>query len=85
MNRYHNNNLDRFIKLYHSKINNEWYEEHTFGAILIKVLKTENLDSYLDLDISLEEYINYLNLAREIIQKNGLTRLGDDDKILPEE
>jgi chromosome partitioning protein len=29
--------------------------------------------------------INYLNLAREIIQKNGLTRLSDDDKILPEE
>lgn len=29
--------------------------------------------------------INYLNLAREIIQKNGLTRLSNEDKTLPEE
>jgi chromosome partitioning protein len=29
--------------------------------------------------------INYLNLAREILQKNGLTRLSNDEKTLPEE
>ena len=26
--------------------------------------------------------INYLNLAREILQKNGLTRMADADKII---
>jgi chromosome partitioning protein len=27
--------------------------------------------------------INYLNLAREILQKNGLTQMEESDKIIP--
>jgi len=27
--------------------------------------------------------INYLNLAREILQKNNLTRIREEDKIIP--
>jgi len=33
-------------------------------------------------DASSKGAINYLNLAREILQKNGLTRLSDSDKII---
>ncbi|MBL7882825.1 MAG: ParA family protein, partial [Bacteroidia bacterium] len=33
-------------------------------------------------DASGKGAINYLNLAREILQKNGLTRLNDSEKII---
>jgi chromosome partitioning protein len=33
-------------------------------------------------DASSKGAINYLNLAREILQKNGLTKLGEDEKII---
>lgn len=34
-------------------------------------------------DASSKGAINYLNLAREILQKNGLTKLSDEEKIIP--
>ena len=33
-------------------------------------------------DASGKASINYLNLARELLQKNGLTRMNDEEKII---
>lgn len=34
-------------------------------------------------DASSKGALNYLNLAREILQKNGLTKISNEEKIIP--
>lgn len=41
--------------------------------------------SVLHYDASSKGAVNYLNLARELMQKNGMTRIAEDDKILTNE
>jgi chromosome partitioning protein len=65
------------------------FQQMVFDTIIQRNTKLGEAPSFGETiimhDATSKGAINYLNLAREIIQKNGLTRLGDDDKILPEE
>jgi chromosome partitioning protein len=65
------------------------FQQMVFDTIIQRNTKLGEAPSFGETiimhDATSKGAINYLNLAREIIQKNGLTRLSDDDKILPEE
>jgi chromosome partitioning protein len=37
-------------------------------------------ENIIEFDASSSGAINYLNLAREILQKNGMTRISDEEK-----
>jgi chromosome partitioning protein len=65
------------------------FQQMVFDTIIQRNTKLGEAPSFGETiimhDATSKGAINYLNLAREVIQKNGLTRLSDDDKILPEE
>lgn len=65
------------------------FQQMVFDTIIQRNTKLGEAPSFGETiimhDATSKGAINYLNLAREIIQKNGLTRLSNEDKILPEE
>lgn len=65
------------------------FQQMVFDTIIQRNTKLGEAPSFGETiimhDATSKGAINYLNLAREIIQKNGLTRLSNEEKILPEE
>lgn len=65
------------------------FQQMVFDTIIQRNTKLGEAPSFGETiimhDATSKGAINYLNLAREIIQKNGLTRLSNEDKTLPEE
>jgi len=65
------------------------FQQMVFDTIIQRNTKLGEAPSFGETiimhDATSKGAINYLNLAREVIQKNGLTRLSNEDKILPEE
>ncbi len=65
------------------------FQQMVFDVIIQRNTKLGEAPSFGETiimhDATSKGAINYLNLAREILQKNGLTRLSNDEKILPEE
>jgi chromosome partitioning protein len=62
------------------------FQQMVFDTIIARNTKLGEAPSFgqsiIMHDASSKGANNYLNLAREILQKNGLTRLKDSDKIL---
>ena len=65
------------------------FQQMVFDTIIQRNTKLGEAPSFGETiimhDATSKGAINYLNLAREVLQKNGLTRLSDTDKSLPEE
>jgi chromosome partitioning protein len=65
------------------------FQQMVFDTIIQRNTKLGEAPSFGETiimhDATSKGAINYLNLAREVIQKNGLTRLSNEDKTLPEE
>jgi chromosome partitioning protein len=65
------------------------FQQMVFDTIIQRNTKLGEAPSFGETiimhDATSKGAINYLNLAREILQKNGLTRLSNDEKTLPEE
>ncbi|MCC6252094.1 MAG: ParA family protein [Bacteroidia bacterium] len=65
------------------------FQQMVFDTIIQRNTKLGEAPSFGETiimhDATSKGAINYLNLAREILQKNGLTRIATDDKTLPEE
>jgi chromosome partitioning protein len=65
------------------------FQQMVFDTIIQRNTKLGEAPSFGETiimhDATSKGAINYLNLAREILQKNGLTRLSNEDKTLPEE
>jgi chromosome partitioning protein len=65
------------------------FQQMVFDTIIQRNTKLGEAPSFGETiimhDATSKGAINYLNLAREIIQKNGLTRLSNEEKTLPEE
>jgi chromosome partitioning protein len=65
------------------------FQQMVFDTIIQRNTKLGEAPSFGETiimhDATSKGAINYLNLAREILQKNGLTRLSNEEKTLPEE
>jgi chromosome partitioning protein len=65
------------------------FQQMVFDTIIQRNTKLGEAPSFGETiimhDATSKGAINYLNLAREVIQKNGLTRLSNEEKTLPEE
>lgn len=65
------------------------FQQMVFDTIIQRNTKLGEAPSFGETiimhDATSKGAINYLNLAREILQKNGLTRISNEDKTLPEE
>jgi len=62
------------------------FQDMVFNTIIHRNTKLGEAPSFgetiITFDASSKGSINYLNLAREIMQKNNLTRISEDDKII---
>jgi chromosome partitioning protein len=62
------------------------FQELVFDTVIHRNTKLGEAPSYGETivmhDAASKGSINYLNFAREILQKNNLTKIGNDDKII---
>jgi chromosome partitioning protein len=62
------------------------FQELVFDTVIHRNTKLGEAPSYGETivmhDASSKGSVNYLNFARELLQKNNLTKIGNDDKII---
>ena len=62
------------------------FQQLVFDTIIQRNTKLSEAPSFgipvLEHDATAKGSINYLNLAREILQKNGLTKISNEEKII---
>ena len=63
------------------------FQQMVFDTIIQRTTRLGEAPSFgktiIMFDATSKGSINYLNLAREILQKNNLTRIREEDKIIP--
>jgi chromosome partitioning protein len=63
------------------------FQQMVFDTIIQRNTKLGEAPSFGETiimhDASSKGALNYLNLAREILQKNGLTKISNEEKIIP--
>ncbi len=62
------------------------FQQLVFDTIIQRNVKLSEAPGHgmpvINYDIESKGSLNYLNLAREILQKNGMTRISEEERIL---